>query len=287
MLNHFKIYFLFSALFLAACTNMSSKGLLGIAKIQQNYQSKDINQPFQRNTRRKVNIAFFKSDKWLVRKTPLKDGHYHFFQNLNRKALGEITLKIADDQIDSQSMNDLALSPHEDYRYLEWPLNQLHFPVVLTHSNKSNNPEKWEYGKLAAVHNNLMQFFIEKLKRKQICDPIKEKIVNSIPLIPAEIEDGTNFRNHLGEMIASFRIKSENENTKCPEQVAPNQAGEKWYYSNAAGEILYIGNNLLFLDFNDYDEDGYSEWLFYKNIQGKESYLLFQPHQALILEKEI
>ena len=63
--------------------------------------------------------------------------------------------------------------------------------------------------------------------------------------------------------------------------------GEKWFYSNAAGEILYIGNHLLFLDVNDYDQDGNSEWLFYKNFQGKESYVLFQAHQALILEKEI
>ena len=287
MLNYLKIGFLFSTGFLAACTSMSSKGLLGVAKIQQNYQSQDLNEPFQKNTIRNIDVAFFKADKWVVRKTPLQDGKYHFYQKLKRKTLGEIQLEIKNDEISNDNLSELFLSELDDYRYLDWPLSRMHFPVVLSHNKENANPENWSTGKITAVHNNLLQFFIEKFKIKKICNPQNDTVKTSIPLIPAEIEESFNFRNPKGEMIASFRIKSEDESTSCSEIAAPKQVGEKWYYSNAAGEILYIGNHLLFLDVNDYDQDGNSEWLFYKNFQGKESYVLFQAHQSLILEKEI
>ncbi|MEE6250177.1 MAG: hypothetical protein VX583_07230, partial [Bdellovibrionota bacterium] len=150
---------------------MSSKGLLGVAKIQQNYQSQDLNEPFQKNTIRNIDIAFFKADKWVVRKTPLQDGKYHFYQKLKRKTLGEIQLEIKNDEISNDNLSELFLSELDDYRYLDWPLSRMHFPVVLSHNKENANPENWSTGKITAVHNNLLQFFIEKFKRKKICNP--------------------------------------------------------------------------------------------------------------------
>ena len=258
-----------------ACFTMSSKGLLGVATLEESYSPSKSTGEFLKDTNKEVRIIFFKDSSWVARKTPLRDGSYKFHQVLKNENLGNFVVKSEDNSFEKTDFNQLKKVDAEKYDFFKWTGSKNFYPVVLTHDKAIVDPENWEEGYFVDARNNLQEFYIAHAKTKSLCDKKTGLVRSKMDILPVDLNTVASYRRPTGAMIVGFRIKQQDESQKCWPPNAPKQQGSSWLHVDSGGEITFIGYSMEFIDYGDYDGDGSSEWLFYLGLEDR--YLLYEP----------